>query len=145
MHTGEVAVPCQRRSCPLSQNLIVVEGFHRETKCSHALKIVSKSSAHFKQLQHEGCSLPVNGSELISKCIEEVYEGPNHACLVMKWGTHELDTEHRLAAAVLEALRLLHELLPSAGSNIMLKGCDVRLLLLRVLTLDRLLQADLFI
>ena len=136
---------------PLSlQNLIVVEGFHRKTRCSHVLKIVSKGSAHFKQIKRDGCSMHANGPELISRCIEEVYEGPNHACLVMKWGTHELDTDHHLAAAVLEALRLLHELLPDTvgadgdGANIMLRGDDAHRLVRRVLTLDRLLQANLF-
>jgi len=85
------------------ENLIVVEGFHRKTYRSHALKIVSKSAVHVKQLKQGGGALAAGGAcgpELISQCIEEVYEGPNHACLVMKWGTHELDTEHRLAAAV---------------------------------------------
>jgi len=137
------------------ENLIVVEGFHRKTYRSHALKIVSKSAVHVKQLKQGGGALAAGGAcgpELISQCIEEVYEGPNHACLVMKWGTHELDTEHRLAAAVLEALRLLHELLPDqsavgadSANQIMLQGDDTERLVRRVLTLDRLLQANLFI
>lgn len=130
-----------------SEELIVVEGFHRSTRSSHAIKIVSKSAAQSKVLKRDVCCLPGNGPELISKCIEEVYEGPNHACLVMKWGTHEFDTQHHLAAAVLEALRLLHELLPGGdvGGNLMLDGSDTHRLVSRVLSLDRLLQAHLFI
>jgi len=131
------------------ENLIVVEGFHRKTRKSHALKIVSKSG-DLRQLRDGGLAgVNACNPELISQYIEEVYEGPNHACLVMKWGTHELDWSHRLAAAVLEALRLLHELLPESevgeGANIMLQGDDTERLVRRVLTLDRLLQANLFI
>lgn len=132
-----------------SEDLIVVEGMHRKRRASHVLKIVSKSSPNLKQLRREGCTLPAGGADLIGTCIEEVYEGPNHVCLVMKWGMHQHDTRHQLAAAVLEALRLLHELLPSSthgeGAHMRLHGADARRLVHRVLALDRQLQANLFI
>jgi len=130
------------------EDLIVVEGRHRKTLASHVLKIVSTRGAKSGAFRSSG-SLSAGGAELIGKCVEEVYEGPNHVCLVMKWGMHELDTQHRVAASVLEALRLLHELLPSNafgdGNHMRLHGSDARRLVQRVLTLDGLLQANLFI
>lgn len=80
----------------------------------------------------------------------DVYEGPKHVCLVMEWGTHERDPEHLLSAVVLQALRLLHELLPISpllanGGGLMLCAEDVRALIRRTLLLDWRLQANLFL
>jgi len=124
---------------------LIVEGQHLATQQSHALKLLSKRSNRFE---------PTTGlkgrnySHLLSQCVEELYEGPNHVCMVMRWGTHELDEHHELAAAVLEALRLLRELLPPSSlprEGLMLQKADARRLMLRALALDRHLQSNLFI
>lgn len=80
----------------------------------------------------------------------DVYEGPKHVCMVMEWGSHERDPERLLGAVVLEALRLLHELLPISpmlanGGGLMLCGEDARALIRRKLLLDWRLQANLFL
>ena len=119
---------------------------HLETNESRALKLLSKSSMRF-QLDKEPLQARVC-SELLSQCLEEVYEGPNHVCIVMHWGTHELDGKHQLAAAVLEALRLLRELVPPAelaSDGLMLRKADTQRLMLRAIALDCHLQANLFI
>eukprot|EP00962_Isochrysis_galbana_P010352 scaffold2861_cov107-Isochrysis_galbana.AAC.2 len=91
-------------------------------------------------------------TELRKLCgiLGDVYEGPKHVCLVMEWGTHERDPEHLLGAVVLEALRLLHELLPISpllanGGGLMLCGEDARALIRRKLLLDWRLEANLFL
>ena len=64
-------------------------------------------------------------------------------------GTHELDAQHGLAALVLEALRVLHELLPtewrSPKGELHLRAEDTRRLISRLLQLDLHLQANLFL
>jgi hypothetical protein len=172
----------------------VVEGFHKKTRCSHALKLVSKSCSSFNDFRKGCCSMPPKCPELISNCLEAVFEGPNHVCLAMRWGTHVLDAQHQLTACLVQvhappsplietalsskptarrsshathptparpasahpahptlpptvqALRLLHEVRsPKQADSIMLGSDDVCRLVLRVQTLDRLLQANLFI
>jgi len=131
---------------------MVVEGFNVRTHRSHALKLLAKDSARLQRrgwLQGGGPrSLgPRVCSRLLTQCLDEVYEGAHHVCLVMHWGTHELDAHHELACAVLEALRLLHELLPSdtPQDGLMLRAQDTQRLMLRLLALDCHLQANLFI
>ena len=87
-------------------------------------------------------------SRLLGQCLEEVYEGANHVCIVMHWGTHELDAHHQLAASVLEALRLLRELVPPAevpAGDLMLQKADAQRLMMRAVELDCHLQSNLFI
>lgn len=128
----------------LSQDgdILVVEGLQRDTWSSYALKLVGRGST----APSAGPPLaPAQVCALVDECLEAVYEGPNHVCLVMHWGTHERDAGHQLAAAVLEALRLLHELLPRRPANdeqhsIMLTAGDLRNLIERAAALDRLLQ-----
>ena len=95
---------------------MIVEGFNLKTHRSHALKLLAKSSKRlmrrgwFQGGSEAGSSLgPRVCSRLLSQCLEEVYEGQNHVCMVMHWGSHELDADHELACAVLEALRLAVE------------------------------------
>jgi len=134
---------------------MVVEGFNVHTHRSHALKLLSKSSTRFTR---RGLFSSFSGSgphglgprvcsRLLAQCLDEVYEGANHVCIVMHWGTHELDVQHELACAVLEALRLLHELLPhtSPDDGLMLRAEDTQRLIMRLLALDCHLQAHLFI
>ena len=134
------------------EDFMVVEGFNMRTHRSHALKLLSKSSTRLtrrgwfsgggpRKLGPRVCS------SLLSQCLEEVYEGTNHVCMVMHWGTHELDSHHDLACAVLEALRLLHELLPAETpeDGLLLRAEDTQRLMLRLLALDCHLQANLFI
>ena len=132
----------------LSQDddVLLVEGLHRKTHRSHALKLLSKDSnrlrtnaqrAHTRACAHQ-----------LGRCVEEVYEGPNHVCIVMAWGMHHLDAEHQIASSVLDALRLLREVLPHAklpSEGYMLRKADAQLLMLRALALDCHLQSHLFI
>lgn len=127
-------------------DFLVVEGVHLQTKQSRALKLICKSSARFRlgdePLRTRVCS------NTLSSCLEEVYEGPNHVCVVMRWGMHELDGQHTLAAAVLEATRLLRELVPSdelPAEGLMLRKCDAQRLISRATALDCHLQSNLFI
>lgn len=133
---------------------MIVEGFNLKTHRSHALKLLAKSSKRlmrrgwFQGGSEAGSSLgPRVCSRLLSQCLEEVYEGQNHVCMVMHWGSHELDADHELACAVLEALRLLHELLPhdTPEEGLMLRAQDTQRLMMRLLALDCHLQANLFI
>ena len=75
------------------------------------------------------------------RCLEEVYESSDHVCLVLRWGTHELDGRNLLCAPLVEALRLLHELQPDASQHVMLRADDVQLLVQRVALLDCELQS----
>jgi len=133
------------------EDYMVVEGFNVRTNRSHALKLLAKSSTRLTRrgwLHGEGRrGGPRACSQLLTQCLDEVYEGSNHVCMVMHWGTHELDSHHELASAVLEALRLLHELLPSEApeDGLMLRAEDTQRLILRLLALDCHLQAHLFI
>ena len=121
------------------------------SNASHALKLLAKTSTRFtKRGWLSGLGPRTLGprvcSRLLAQCLDEVYEGANHVCLVMHWGTHELDSRHELACAVLEALRLLHELVPEAPQEeLMLRAQDTQRLMLRLLALDCHLQANLFI
>ena len=165
-------------------DFLVVEGVCLRGQRSHALKLLSKSSPRFHMpLPHDGHGGHDGGnsvsrlgpravSQLLAQCLEEVYEGPNHVCLVMHWGSHELDHHHGLAVAVLEALRLLREVMPqsaplnsldgggegggggggggidaltSSDDGLMLSGEDMRKLIERLSALDSHLQAHLFI
>jgi hypothetical protein len=66
----------------------------------------------------------------------------------MRWGAHELDDQHLLAAAVLEALRLLREVTPEAElpkDGLMLQRADAHRLLGRAVALDSHLRSNLFI
>ena len=126
-------------------DFLVVEGLHLRTRRSHALKLLSKRSPRLAR-GGNGCLQPAVCSRL-KQCLEEIYEGPNHVCLVMPWGTHELDARHELSASVLEALRLLRELLPrskASDDSLMLKAQDTQKLMMRLLALDHHLQANLF-
>ena len=127
-------------------DFMVVEGFNVKTHRSHALKLLSKSSARFLRSGPRSLG-PRVCSRLLTQCLDEVYEGANHVCMVLHWGTHELDSHHELAFAVLEALRLLHELLPQDAptEGLMLRAQDTQRLMLRLLALDCHLQANLFI
>lgn len=127
----------------------IVEGLHLATSSSHALKLVSKTHASPEPRPWGRSGIrPHAAWSILSKCLHEVYEGANHVCIVMHWGTHDLDGEHHLSSAVLEALRLLHEVLPSENvkgdAGVMLGAEDMRCLMLRVLALDCHLQSNLF-
>ncbi len=139
---------------------MVIEGLHLRTSTSHALKLINKGSASelrksFAAKLNAGGDANINddpfGTDLeeLSRYLGEVYEGPQHVCLVMEWGTHRLDSQHRLGVLVLEALRLLHELLPLGtkyiDDGLMLRAADTRKLISRLLTLDWHLQANLFL
>lgn len=134
-------------------DFMVVEGFNVRTHRSHALKLLAKSSKRLTrpgwfQAGGRASSLgPRVCSRLLTQCLEEVYEGENHVCMVMHWGTHELDSHHELACAVLEALRLLHELLPhdTPEEGLMLRAEDTQRLMMRLLALDCHLQANMFL
>jgi len=128
------------------EHFLVVEGVHISTNRPHSLKLISKNS-QLKLQQHP--QLPkADCSRRLSQCVEEVYEGPNHVCLVMHYGTHELDSEHDLSVAILEALRLLREVMPNTGDSedcLCLKAADTAKLMHRLTALDTHLQANLFI
>jgi len=129
---------------------MVVEGLHLATHRSHALKLLSKQSPRFRSSRDRGGRGlgPRVCCRLLAQCIEEVYEGPNHVAMVMHWGTHELDCHHDLSIAVLEALRLLRELLPPEElppEGLMLGAADTQKLMARLFALDSHLQANLFI
>ena len=135
-------------------DVLVVEGVHLRTQQSHALKLVSKDSKRMRRVGSDGVRLGSDAirsracSRLLGQCLEEVYEGPNHVCIVLRWGTHELDADHQLAVAVLEALRLLRELVPEAElppDGMMLPKADTQRLMLRAVALDCHLQSNLFI
>jgi hypothetical protein len=128
---------------------MVVEGLHLDTHRSHALKLLSKQSPRFRTrtLGHRSLG-PRVCCRLLAQCIEEVYEGPNHVAMVMHWGTHELDCQHDLSVAVLEALRLLRELLPPdelPQEGLKLGAQDIQKLMARLYAIDSHLQANLFI
>ena len=129
---------------------MIVEGLHLTTHRSHVLKLLSKQSPRFRRsrdISKRGLG-PRVCYRLLSQCIEEVYEGPNHVAMVMHWGTHELDAHHDLSAAVLEALRLLRELLPPSElprEGLKLGAMDTQKLMARLFALDSHLQANLFI
>ena len=80
-----------------------------------------------------------------------LFEGPTHICIVMGWGAHELDSQHILAAAVLEALWLLHEVVGEVGEvgevpeHLHLPASELRTLMGRLRRADSHLQANLFI
>jgi len=125
---------------------MVVEGQHLQTSQSFALKLLSKHSTWLSEVD-AGPSRTC--SRLIGHCVDELYEGANHVCIVMRWGTHELDAKHQLAAAVLQALRLLREVQPD-NADLLSKGfmmckADTQKLLLRAVALDCHLQSNLFI
>jgi hypothetical protein len=130
------------------EDYMVVEGIHQRTHASHALKLVCKSSrAELKPARDAGHGAGACWQQL-SHCVGDVFEMPSHVCMVMPWGTHELDSQHGLAALVLEALRVLHELLPSAAApkgELHLCAEDARRLISRLLQLDLHLQANLFL
>lgn len=127
---------------------MIVEGLHLDTHRSHALKLLSKQSPRFRT-RNGRCSLgPRYCCQLLAQCIEEVYEGPNHVAMVMHWGTHELDSHHDVSIAVLEALRLLRELLPPSElpkEGLKLGAEDLQKLMARLFAIDSHLQANLFI
>ena len=117
-----------------------------QTGQSHALKLLSKHSKRLR-LGQQGTQARTC-SRLLGQCLEELYEGPNHVCLVMRWGSHELDERHELSASVLEALRLLREVVPDADlppGGLVLSKADAQRLLLRAVALDCHLQSNLFI
>ena len=63
----------------------------------------------------------------------------------MLWGTHELDSQHYLALAVLEALSLLRDMaadteLPRPDEGLRLDAKGMRRLVMRCLSLDTHLQ-----
>ena len=141
-------------------DFMVVEGVHIINSTSHALKLLNKSSALLaggaRRLlgaaraglagwggRWSGCSIGEAGSALylreLCRCLGDVYDGPKHVCLVLEWGTHEMDSRHLLGAFVLEALRLLHELMPhsqmAASGGLVLLADDVRKLTHRLLKL----------
>ena len=127
---------------------MVVEGLHLATQRSHALKLLSKQSPRFVRETGRRSLGPRVCCRLLAHCIEEVYEGPNHVALVMHWGTHELDSQHDLSVAVLEALRLLRELLPPSElprEGLKLSASDLQKLMARLFAIDSHLQANLFI
>jgi len=154
---------------------MVVEGLHVESATSHALKLLKKganppsgrgSGENAGWLQRGGAGGAGGGGaaadgkgacgelwhELRRLCgfLGDVYEAEKYVCIIMEWGTHSRDGEHLLGALVLEALRLLHELLPiapllSEGGGIMLCAEDVRKLIQRKLVLDWRLEANLFL
>ena len=129
-----------------TEDYLIIEGHNLQTGQSHSLKLLHKHSSSFKLgrdgLQARACS------RLLGQCLEELYEGPNHVCIVMRWGAHELDDQHLLAAAVLEALRLLREVTPEAElpkDGLMLQRADAHRLLGRAVALDSHLRSNLFI
>ena len=112
---------------------MIVEGLHLLSSQSVALKLVSKGFARLGVDREKSQALV--RSQLLGQCLEEVYEGPNHVCIAMRWGTHELDAHHQLAASVLEALRLLRELVPASElpkDGLMLRKADTQRLMLRL-------------
>jgi len=128
------------------EDYLVVLGQHLQTGQSHALKLLSKHSKRLR-LGQQGTQARTC-SRLLGQCLEELYEGPNHVCLVMRWGSHELDERHELSASVLEALRLLREVVPDADlppGGLVLSKADAQRLLLRAVALDCHLQSNLFI
>ena len=86
---------------------------------------------------------------LISHFVDEVFAQPDHVCLCMRWGCHEVDSSHHLSCLVLNALELLLELLPSPEDvgckHIRLPRVDLQRILLRSLALDTYLLDHLFI
>ncbi|EOD07008.1 hypothetical protein EMIHUDRAFT_218766 [Emiliania huxleyi CCMP1516] len=68
----------------------------------------------------------------------EVFAHPTFVCVVMRWGMHEVDGSHQLAAVIAEAVRLLRELLPSGGQSryLRLSSSVLQRLLLRMACLD---------
>jgi len=128
------------------EDYLIVEGVHLHSRQSRTLKLLRKRSPRMRLCQ-EGLRSRVC-SRLLGQCLEEVYEGANHVCIVMHWGTHELDAHHQLAASVLEALRLLRELVPPTevpAGDLMLQKADAQRLMMRAVELDCHLQSNLFI
>uniref|UniRef100_A0A7S2I885 Uncharacterized protein n=1 Tax=Haptolina brevifila TaxID=156173 RepID=A0A7S2I885_9EUKA len=130
----------------LLQDFLIVEGVNVHSRQSRTLKLLHKRTdllgLNQDSLRGRVCS------QVLGQCLEEVYEGANHVCIVMSWGTHELDARHQLAAAVLEALRLLREVTPPAEipeGDWMLPKADIQRLMSRAVELDCHLQSNLFI
>lgn len=75
---------------------------------------------------------------LITSFVGEVFAHPTFVCVVMRWGMHEVDGSHQLAAVIAEAVRLLRELLPSGGQSryLRLSSSVLQRLLLRMACLD---------
>ena len=133
---------------------IVVEGLHLHTSTSHALKLINKGSEADLRTGARSQGDTWSKSDWVGwnemwRILGEVYEGPQHVCLVMEWGTHNFDSQHRLGSIVLEALRLLHELLPIGDmcldGALMVSASDIKKLIKRLLALDWHLQANLFL
>ena len=133
---------------------LVVEGIHLRTRKSHVLKLLSKSASPATPAPAARAEPRACGRAL-EEALLEVYEGPKHVCLVLDYGAHELDARNHLSSSVLQALRLLHELIPEAsswlsgggaaaagGPSLMLDRASIELLMARVPAIECHLQSE---
>lgn len=82
-----------------------------------------------------------------------MFTHPNYICIVMKWGMHEVDASHQISASIIDAIRLLNELLPHTRSrseqrrlqHLRMSGDVLQKLLLRVACLDAHLKSSLWL
>lgn len=82
-----------------------------------------------------------------------MFTHPSHTCVVLKWGTHEVDASFQMSASILDAIRLLAVMLPPARTrearhcarHLRLSGDLIARLLLRMACLDAYLGANLWL
>lgn len=127
----------------------VMEGISRTTQHNVSLKLVSRGAAARLKRAHASARLdPMQVLYLVSSFVDDVFASKRHVVLCMKWGSHEVDATHQLSCLVLNALDLLHELLPAADvptPNLHLQRADLQRVLLRTMALDAFLQDHLYI
>ena len=128
----------------------VVEGVKRDTHKNYSLKIVRwRNAARLSAAATAGARLdPMRAFYLISSFVDEVFSEPNQITLCMKWGSHEVDVSHQLSCIILNALKLLRELLPpndQQSACVRLQRTDLQRVLLRTMALDAFLEHHMYI
>ena len=126
------------------RNWRVMEGIQQATHKNFSLKFVPTRSG---RLRASGALDPLQLCYLICAFVDDVYFHPEYVCICMKWGMHEVDASHQLSAWVIDALRLIRELLPDAAAcgYMRVTSDELQSLLLRTSCLDLYLQRNLFL
>mmetsp|Transcript_62444 Transcript_62444/g.103882 ORF Transcript_62444/g.103882 Transcript_62444/m.103882 type:complete len:276 (+) Transcript_62444:54-881(+) len=138
-----------RRELIASRGYKVVEGVEKTTLRNFALKIVHTGKCVWRG--NKSLDL-MQALHLIASFVDEVFCHPNYVCICMKWGMHEVDSSNQLSAWIVDASRLLAELLhgqqPRSSRHslyLRVSAHELQRLLLRTACLDLYLNNNLWL
>ena len=130
----------------------IIECVHRASARNYSLNIISSRGLHRLRVSgpstSKGTMEPMQAFYWISSFVEEVFSHPNYVAIVLKWGSHDVDSHHQLSVRISDALRLVRELLSPEEARrayFRLSARELQRLLLRSACLDLYLDLHLYI